>query len=55
MSKKRISHLRGERGLAFADLIRGIPSEQILCVSGGAVHRRHQQVLSCRHDAQRIR
>ena len=33
MSKKRISHLRGERGLAFADLIRGIPSEQILCVS----------------------
>jgi transposase len=33
MSKKRISHLRGERGQAFADLIRGIPSEQILCVS----------------------
>jgi transposase len=33
MSKKRNSHLRGERGQAFADLIRGIPSEQILCVS----------------------
>ena len=33
MSKKRFSHLRGERGQAFADLIRGIPSEQILCVS----------------------
>ena len=33
MSKKRFSHLRGERGQAFADLIRGIPLEQILCVS----------------------
>lgn len=33
MSKKGKSHLRGERGQAFADLIRGIPSEQILCVS----------------------
>ncbi len=33
MSKKRKSYLRGERGQAFADLIRGIPSEQILCVS----------------------
>jgi transposase len=33
MNKKRFSHLRGERGQAFADLIRGIPSEQILCVS----------------------
>ena len=33
MSKKRKSHLRGERGQTFADLIRGIPSEQILCVS----------------------
>ena len=41
MSKKRFSHLRGKRGQAFADLIRGIPSpmkrgklsEQILCVS----------------------
>ena len=33
MSKNRNSHLRGERGQAFADLIRGIPSEQILCVS----------------------
>jgi len=33
MSKKRFSHIRGERGQAFADLIRGIPSEKILCVS----------------------
>jgi len=33
MSKKRKNHLRGERGQAFANLIRGIPSEQILCVS----------------------
>lgn len=33
MSKKHISHLRGERGQAFADLIRGVPAEQILCVS----------------------
>jgi transposase len=33
MSKKRASHLRGERGQAFADLIRGVPAEQILCVS----------------------
>lgn len=33
MSKTRNSHIRGERGQAFADLIRGIPSEQILCVS----------------------
>lgn len=33
MSKKRNSHLRGKRGQAFADLIRGTPSEQILCVS----------------------
>jgi transposase len=33
MSKKRFSHMRGERGQAFADLIRGIPSEQIMCVS----------------------
>jgi transposase len=33
MNKKHSSHLRGERGQAFANLIRGIPSEQILCVS----------------------
>ncbi len=33
MSKKQFAHLRGERGQAFADLIRGIPPEQILCVS----------------------
>ena len=33
MSEKRTSHLRGERGQAFAELIRGVPAEQILCVS----------------------
>ena len=33
MSKKRSTHLRGNRGPAFADLIRGIAPEQILCVS----------------------
>ncbi|HLE26899.1 MAG TPA: IS110 family transposase [Anaerolineales bacterium] len=33
MSKNRSTHLRGERGQAFADLIRGVPSEQLLCVS----------------------
>lgn len=33
MSKKQVSHLRGERGQAFAELIRGVPAEQILCVS----------------------
>lgn len=33
MSKKRSAHLRGERGQAFADLIRGVPLEQLLCVS----------------------
>jgi len=33
MSKKRTTHLRGERGQAFAELIRGVPAEQILCVS----------------------
>ena len=33
MSKKRSTHLRGERGQAFADLIRRVPSEQLLCVS----------------------
>jgi len=33
MSKKRSSHLRGERGQAFADLIRGVAPEQILCIS----------------------
>lgn len=33
MRKKCKSHVRGERGQAFADLIRGIPSEQVLCVS----------------------
>lgn len=33
MSRKQRTHLRGERGQAFADKIRGIPMEQILCVS----------------------
>jgi transposase len=33
MRKNRSTHLRGERGQAFADLVRGIPPEQILCVS----------------------
>ena len=33
MSKDCSAHLRGERGQAFANLIRGIPPEQILCVS----------------------
>lgn len=33
MSRKKHTHLRGERGQAFADEIRGIPLEQILCVS----------------------
>jgi len=33
MSKKHVSHLRGERGQAFAELIRGVSAERILCVS----------------------
>ena len=33
MSRKKRTHLRGERGQAFADKIRGLPMEQILCVS----------------------
>jgi transposase len=33
MSQKKHTHLRGERGQAFADKIRDIPLEQILCVS----------------------
>lgn len=33
MSRKKRTHLRGKRGQAFADKIRGIPMEQILCVS----------------------
>lgn len=33
MSHNHSAHLRGERGQAFANLIRGIPPEQILCVS----------------------
>jgi transposase len=33
MSRKHPTHLRGERGQAFANLIRGIPLDRILCVS----------------------
>lgn len=33
MSRKDKTHLRGQRGQAFADQIRGIDQEQILCVS----------------------
>lgn len=33
MSRKKRTHLRGERGQAFADKIRGIPLDRILCVS----------------------
>lgn len=33
MSRKDKTHIRGERGQAFADKIRGIDLEQILCVS----------------------
>jgi transposase len=33
MSRKRRTHLRGKRGQAFADKIRGVPLDRILCVS----------------------
>ena len=33
MSQKNKTHIRGERGQAFADKIRGLNLEQILCVS----------------------
>jgi transposase len=33
MSRKKRTHLRGERGQAFTDKIRGIPLDRILCVS----------------------
>ena len=33
MSRKKRTHLRGRRGQAFANKIRGIPLDQILCVS----------------------
>lgn len=33
MSHKANTHLKGERGQAFADQIRNIPPERILCVS----------------------
>ncbi|HVP20838.1 MAG TPA: IS110 family transposase [Anaerolineaceae bacterium] len=33
MSKKHPTHLRGERGQAFAERVRGVPLDRILCVS----------------------
>jgi transposase len=33
MSRKKRTHLRGKRGQAFADQIRGVPLDGILCVS----------------------
>lgn len=33
MKQKHSTHLRGERGQAFANLVRGIPPQQLLCVS----------------------
>jgi transposase len=33
MSRKKRTHLRGKRGQAFADKIRGVPLNCILCVS----------------------
>jgi len=33
MSRKKRTHLRGTRGQAFADKLRGIPLDRILCVS----------------------
>ena len=33
MSRKKRTHLRGKRGQAFADKIRGVPLDCILCVS----------------------
>ena len=33
MKRKQRMHLRGQRGQAFADQIRGVQPERILCVS----------------------
>ena len=33
MSRKKHTHLRGTRGQAFANQIRGIPLDRILCIS----------------------
>ena len=33
MSKREQTHLRGQRGQAFADKIRDVKMEQLLCVS----------------------
>ncbi len=48
MNRKKRTHLRGERGQAFADKIRGIPMEQILCVSLD-IHKYFHVVII--HDA----
>ncbi len=48
MNRKKRTHLRGERGQAFADKIRGIPLEQILCVSLD-IHKYFHVVII--HDA----
>lgn len=48
MSRKKHTHIRGERGQAFADKIRGIPMEQILCVSLD-IHKYFHVVII--HDA----
>ena len=44
MSKSRLTHLRGQRGQAFADQIRGIPPERILCVSLN-IHKYYHVVM----------
>jgi len=44
MSRKRRTHLRGKRGQAFADKIRGIPLERVLCVSLG-IHKYFHVVM----------
>ncbi len=48
MSRKKRTHIRGERGQAFADKIRGISMEQILCVSLD-IHKYFHVVII--HDA----
>lgn len=48
MSRKRRTHLRGKRGQAFADKIRGIPLDRVLCVSID-VHKYFHVVII--HDA----
>jgi len=43
MSKQR-THLQGQQGQAFLELIRGVPREQIICFSID-VHKYYHQVL----------